>query len=569
MSSSNVSRLFLALALFCLATAELSAQALEGKLTIKAAIVDSSLNVKPLPKQTFIIERKDSPDKRSKISTSFDGRATLSLPAGDYTLSSDAPLEFESKRYAWQVEFKIEAGKETVLELSNDNAIVTELPALPKRRVTEEAALFARLRDGVVTVEGELGHGTGFIIDERGLVLTNQHVISTSREVRVQFDRRRKVRANVLEQDADKDIAVLWINLEACSECRPLKLAQATATEPVVVEGERVFAIGSPLNQEKILTSGIVSKVEKRAIISDINVNPGNSGGPLFNSLGEVIGITTFRDPALGGPGVAGIVRIEEALALIDKARVSMEKASKPSAELLPTEPERAFPVDAIKKRVDVKKFETKPYKMEVGRYDVRVLTPVFKFYLSEKDRLESAREREKRNKEGAQGTVDKFQNLRNWTEYVGQLKPVVELLAIPEYKVTGKSMFLSGIVAATTGVSIPPDVKLKADFYEMQLVCNGEPVTPIRRQKVEYALFAPSYFKMKTRYSYAGLYAYPHDVFNPNKCQRLELRIHSEENPQQPDVKLIPLQTMQRVWSDFEEYRQEAEASAQTPSAP
>lgn len=561
--------MFFVLAFFCLATVDLLAQAPEGKLTIKAAIVDSGLNIKPLPKQAFIIERKGSPDQRSKISTSFDGQATVSLPAGDYVLSSDAPLEFEGKRYAWRVEFSIEAGQEMVLELSNDNATITELPTTPKRRVTEEATLFARLRDGVVTVEGELGHGTGFIIDERGLVLTNQHVVSTSREVRVQFDRRRKVRATILEQDADKDIAVLWINLEACPECRPLKLAQATASEPAVIEGERVFAIGSPLNQEKILTSGIVSKVEKRAIISDININPGNSGGPLFNSLGEVVGITTFRDPVLGGPGVAGIVRIEEASELIGKARVSMEKAAKPSAELLPTEPERAFPVEAIKKRIDVKKFETKPYKMEVGRYDVRVLTPVFKFYVSEKDRLESAREREKRNKEGAQGTIDKFQNLRNWTEYVGQLKPVVEVLAIPEYKVTGKSVFLSGIVAATTGIPIPPDFKLKADFYEMQLVCNGEPVTPIRRQKVEYALFAPSYFKMKTRYSYAGLYAYPHDVFNPNKCQRLELRIHSEENPQQPDVKLIPLQTMQKVWSDFEEYRQEAEASAQMPPAP
>lgn len=63
-----------------------------------------------------------------------------------------------------------------------------------------------------------------------------------------------------------------------------------------------------------------MSKVEARAIISDININHGNSGGPLFNSLGEVVGVTTFGDPDSTGPGVSGIVRFSEVLPVIAEA---------------------------------------------------------------------------------------------------------------------------------------------------------------------------------------------------------------------------------------------------------
>src|SRR5208283_1164960 len=117
-----------------------------------------------------------------------------------------------------------------------------------------------------------------------------------------------------------------------------------------VIEGERVFTIGSPLSQRKILTSGIVSKIEERAIISDININHGNSGGPLFNSNGVVVGITTFGDTsARGGPGISGIVRIEEAFPLIEKAKNAMASSPKPSDELLPSEPTDRFPIAALK----------------------------------------------------------------------------------------------------------------------------------------------------------------------------------------------------------------------------
>jgi len=89
-------------------------------------------------------------------------------------------------------------------------------------------------------------------------------VIYSSREIRVRFDEDRKVKATLLATDPQADVAALWINLESFPEYVVLPLVSAEAGQPSVVEGEKVVAIGSPLHQQKIVTVGIVSKVEEK-----------------------------------------------------------------------------------------------------------------------------------------------------------------------------------------------------------------------------------------------------------------------------------------------------------------
>ena len=544
-----------------------------ANVTFKVAVVDKNLNLKNVPKFALITQKQgetnlnEASNSLQRVSTSLDGTASVSLGAGNYVVRSEKPLEFEDRTFAWEHNFKVEDGKNLTIELSNDNAKVTNVTALaasPRRRVTEEAELFKTLRDGVVTVEGELGAGTGFIVDESGLVLTNQHVVSKSNEIRVRFDRNTVVRAKLLAEDPERDVAVLLVNLSACKSCRALKIAANNPGDPALVEGERVFAIGSPLFQEKILTSGIVSKVEKRAIISDISINPGNSGGPLFNLDGEIVGVTTFGVDAGSGPGISGIVRIEEAAPALAKAKESAQVKSLPSAELLPTIPEGTFPVEAIKTRLDVKKFEKKPYKADIKDYQINYMTPVYKFYLSEKDRMESLKDRDKRNKDKGtttSETVDRYRDLRNWNEYAGQLQPAVDILALPETAASGKSMLLGVLSSvATNGIIMTPlNYKFKADFYQMKLLCNGQEVTPIRRTKVEFGAEMPSYYKVKTRFTYAGVYTYPFETFEPGKCQQLQLQVFSEEDIEKAIITNVTEQTKQKIWSDFTEYRQQA----------
>lgn len=533
-------------------------------VTLRVAVVDKGLNLKNVPKFVLIVRRVDDPAFEERtVSTSFDGFATLSLPAGDYTVVSEKELVLEGRTFSWEYAFRVGAGSDTSVELSNDNAKISVAVSdsnLLRRRVSEAAELFRTLRNGVVTIEGELQTGTGFIFDEKGLVLTNNHVINETNEVRVRFDKQTSVKARVLARDIERDLVVLQINLRAFANSKVLKLAVANAAEPNVFEGEQVFTIGSPANQEKILSTGIVSKVGERAIISDINFSPGNAGGPLFNSIGEVIGLTTFKvkdRKDKGDSGLAGIVRIEETADVVTKARELAAAKGTPSGELMPNIPEGIFPVETIKTAVRSPRFSSKEYVSDVKNYQVRYMTPVYKFYMIEKDRIESLKIREKRNKyKGDLDAADMFRDLSVWSEYAGELMPVVDILALPETAPTGKSMALTAIANMTIGFSTPLDLKYKADFSQMKLLCNGREVTPVRRNKTEIERDLQSYYKTKKRFTYAGVYTYPYDIFAPGRCSQMEVHVFSEEDIETPIVSTVTDAIKNRIWTDFGDFR-------------
>ncbi len=153
---------------------------------------------------------------------------------------------------------------------------------------------------------------------------------------------------------------------------------------------------------------------------------------------------------------------------------------------------------------------------------------------------------------------ANSFYELRNWGDYVNQMRPVVHLLVVPEVSATGKSTFLSLL---TLGVGLmggapmilPPDFKFKADFEEMSLTCDGKPVTPIQRGKIEFTKSLPSYLKNKQRTAYAGVYTYSADTFAPDKCKQMSLQVVSQQSPTTPEIRVIDPRMVQQVWSDFE----------------
>ncbi|MFN6962377.1 MAG: S1C family serine protease [Pyrinomonadaceae bacterium] len=539
-----------------------------ANVSFRVVLIDADLDLKPVPKFALAIRKADPPGGELRsIATSFEGTAAAKLEPGEYVVSSVRPVVFGGRSYGWEVRFTVAAGKDLSVELSSDNA--SSAPETPRRRVTEEGELFKTLRDGVVTVEGELTSGTGFIFDARGLVLTNQHVINKSNDIRVRFDRRTAVRARLVAQDVDRDISVLQVNLSAFPASRVLAIAQGDRGE-TLVEGEHVFAIGSPLRQDKILTAGIVSKIEERGIISDISINAGSSGGPLFNSLGEVVGITTFqaRDKDETGPGIGVVIRIEEAAELMARSREIAAAKGLPSAELMPSAPDGVFPVETIRAALERSDFPVKEYITDVKNYEIKFMTPIYKFYEIHRERMEALRSREKRNsKRGAIDAPDKLKDLHYWQEYAGELRPVVDILALPEITATGKSIFLQIATSATTGYSTPLDLKYKADFYQMKLMCDGSEIVPISRSKIELNRSLQSYYKTKKRYTFAGVYSYPYEVFAPGRCGRLEVQVFSEEDIETPIVAPVDAVRRSRVWQDFEDFRRQTIGSAAPPT--
>jgi serine protease Do len=165
------------------------------------------------------------------------------------------------------------------------------------------------------------GVGSGFIVSKDGLILTNAHVVDEAAEVTVKLSDRREYKAKVLGSDRATDVAVLKIdagNLPVVNLGSPSKLGV----------GDYVLAIGSPFGFEQSATAGIVSAKGRSLpgdgyvpfIQTDVAVNPGNSGGPLFDSGGSVIGINSQIYSRSGGyQGVSFAIPIDVALRVKDQ----------------------------------------------------------------------------------------------------------------------------------------------------------------------------------------------------------------------------------------------------------
>src|SRR6266851_3873483 len=367
------------------------------KVRVRVILVDQELNQKPVP--FFLVSLKCGA-KAAEVKTSLEGTAEAQLPPGRCTVSSPKPAELGGRRFSWNIQVSL-SGAEQHIDLTNDNAKVEETAALAssaKAATNDLTEQFKRLKNTVVTVRSESGHGTGFFVDGKGLILTNQHVVGNSEYLAVQFDRTHKIVAKLIAADPQKDVALLSVNIAALPNASPAPLYRPGAGRTPVQEGERVFTIGSPLSLDKIITTGIVSKVEPHTIMSDININPGNSGGPLFNSAGHVIGLTTFGTSAESGPGVSGVVRIEEALALLAENR-GKAAGTPPPAALLPVEPLTPYPVEGLKAVLQAEKFDARPYYLNAGDFEVALSTPPFDYREKEEDRLRAERTQKKRNR--------------------------------------------------------------------------------------------------------------------------------------------------------------------------
>jgi S1-C subfamily serine protease len=166
--------------------------------------------------------------------------------------------------------------------------------------------IFPRQQENVST-------GSGFVLDDKGDILTNAHVVASSLDVRVSFSDHRTVAARVIGKDADTDLAVLGVNPKGLN-LHPLTLGDSDA----VRVGDPTVAIGNPFGLERTLTTGVVSALQRRitapsgfaiddVIQTDAALNPGNSGGPLLDAMGRVIGVNSQIATGEGSSGNVGI----------------------------------------------------------------------------------------------------------------------------------------------------------------------------------------------------------------------------------------------------------------------
>ena len=176
--------------------------------------------------------------------------------------------------------------------------------------------VYAAASPSVASVRTSQGSGTGFLVDSNGTIVTNAHVVGDNKQVQVRFDDKGQYHdAQVLSVDASTDLAAVKVSASDVQGIRPLQLADSDSAQV----GDSVVAIGYPLGLDRTATAGIVSGLERRiespngfsidkVIQTDAAVNPGNSGGPLLNAKGQVIGVNSqIATAAGGGEGNIGI----------------------------------------------------------------------------------------------------------------------------------------------------------------------------------------------------------------------------------------------------------------------
>ncbi len=169
-----------------------------------------------------------------------------------------------------------------------------ELDLLKTSVGTDFSGIIDLVVPSVVTIRTDISQGTGFIINNQGYIVTNAHVLAGAKTIKAITFSREEIPAEFIGYDANLDIALLKI----VGNYKALVLKESSE----VNVGEKVIAIGNPLGLQFSVSEGIVSAVHREGtnnlpayIQTDAALNPGNSGGPLINKQGKVVGINNFK----------------------------------------------------------------------------------------------------------------------------------------------------------------------------------------------------------------------------------------------------------------------------------
>ena len=239
------------------------------------------------------------------LATSFGGAGAGSDPGA--TAAIPATTAPAATTAATQPPVVLQANPDATAARVSIAAAITDLPDLIDRVAPSVVQIRAR---------GERGGGTGsgVVLDRSGHIVTNDHVVRGAVTLVVELHDGTVVAAELLGSDSSNDLAVIRANLPA-----HLSVPAVFGDSDAVRVGEPVFAIGNPFDLDFTVTSGIISGIDREAhqylggrpvrgvLQTDAAVNPGNSGGPLFNGAGEVIGITTAVENPAGQSFFIGI----------------------------------------------------------------------------------------------------------------------------------------------------------------------------------------------------------------------------------------------------------------------
>jgi S1-C subfamily serine protease len=532
-----------------------------GQWKVVIALVLDDLEVRPVPLHAFVLRSVTDSTFEVPARTALDGTAEGLAPVGGYVLESNDPARLNGVAYTWSVPFHVNAVGVAELELTHLNATIDSTIALELkatgRKVEDAVVAYQQVRASVFRVESGAGHGTGFLVDSaQGLVITNAHVIEHQTRAYVVLDSVSRARVGIVHRDPITDLAVLQVNPYLVSHLHPLTLAHPQDAQPVVEQGERVFAVGFPLDQEQTLTTGIVSSVRDGAIISDVNINPGNSGGPMLNYSAEVVGVNTFANVSDRGPGISGAIAVESVRPVLAAAWSKLDSLPTQLTGFLPTMPLTTYRLEDLHTHTDTASSgRLKEYtRHDVGPFDLSFQTPPALILTARALDEEIAGERRRNESDvGIEATArySSVREFRDWYRFASELlAPVVMLQVVPQVGETTGSLFTRVLVGTTKQT-----MKFKGDVTDVIVYRNGRPVEPLRGGSVPVEQYIDNQWVSLKDVANFGSYVFSPMVFAPDTLgtpPSIVLEVLDLKDDNRSRCRELPKKLVAYLWNDF-----------------
>jgi S1-C subfamily serine protease len=536
---------------------------------LRAAVVGSDLTVRALPQLDLwiISPRGDT----TRVSTDLEGRVERSFRPGVYRIESAQVYEMGGAKYKWGLyaTFQKDAG---TIELTQKNAQMETVAVTTTTTMTNNAAaakdsaakdsaskvkkartekqLFDDYKSGLFTVYGSQ-RGTGFLADSLGLVLTNAHLLDGADEVRVMTDSNTKVYARRLVVDPAHDLAVLVIPAKRCVKCTPLPMFDSTKSA-MPTAGDRVLALGSPFNRAGVLSTGIVSNADQQSITSEVSLGYLNTGGPLLNTDGYVVGLNAYRPPSTVGAGrvsssVAAPVLASALAHAHDSVTAARFKAVTDS--LLPVVPREPFPSEPIAAVSGLgATLDLHNYRVEIGPFRVFIMTPqVMAWRETQAVKALSDRKRSDPKKAGAWTTVDPIEGWRDWSDYLGERRAVVV------FNVTSdKTAFPFYEADKIQGID-------EGNFKDLKIYRDGVEIVPVEKVRIPAMLNVDQTKAAGKTVAMQGVYVYRVEDFAPRAVGTTAvytMTIVDAAKPAQPYKVPLLAASVEQMWKDFTAYR-------------
>jgi S1-C subfamily serine protease len=524
-----------------------------GTLKVTVTINGADGAPRSVPRHALLISDAPVTAAPQRYVTKADGTINVTLRAGSYTVESDDPFIFGGKSYQWSQLVKVKAGAESTLALTAANAMIEAAPANAKPSAADapapdadlDSALLLDWQTSTVTIWGPRTYGAGFLFDARGLIATNQRLVGTASTVEVQFSATKKVAGRVVASDPNKNVAIVWIDPKTAEPAKPMTLAFAQADKAAVAERDKVYSFEGRIGEAKDLASGTVSSVSAHTVGTDLQLDRASAGMPVVNGKGEVVAITTAGDEA------SVVNELSPRAVRIDDARQAIAEAEKkldgqpPAATLLPVDPARPFPEDALKAANRGHPGSISAYMVSATDFDVAIITPPLAyaaFHEGDHQQFNYGG-----NPAETAPAVRALQDFGPWNEYVADAPPVVMIRVTPKLGENFWTTVARG-AAQTQGVAIPAIKRVKANFGSLKLACGDTETLPIHQFRIEHRSDeGPSLIE--------GFFVFDVAAFAP-QCGTVKVTIFSDKAGDKGDVKVVDAKIVQQVWDDFAAYR-------------